>query len=117
MLQAATAHHSCRLHLALLASAVLHLVVNHFGHSILPKKLSGVGIKRDKSASLTLMANLQDTAGSVAFANDNKTLFYVTKDKLDRPFKVGTNLPRQIGYVGDHPHIVLAQLCLCAVLL
>ena len=31
---------------------------------------------------------LQDTAGNVVWANDNKTLFYVTKDKLDRPFKV-----------------------------
>lgn len=32
--------------------------------------------------------DLQETAGNVAWANDNKTLFYVTKDKLDRPFKV-----------------------------
>ncbi len=32
----------------------------------------------------------QDTAGNVAWANDNKTLFYVTKDKLDRPYKVVT---------------------------
>ncbi|KAL3150392.1 hypothetical protein ABBQ32_000231 [Trebouxia sp. C0010 RCD-2024] len=31
---------------------------------------------------------IKDTAGNVAWANDNKTLFYVTKDKLDRPFKV-----------------------------
>jgi oligopeptidase B len=30
----------------------------------------------------------QDTAGNVAWANDNRTLFYVTKDKLDRPYKV-----------------------------
>lgn len=28
------------------------------------------------------------TAGSVAWAADNQTLFYVTKDKLDRPYKV-----------------------------
>ena len=35
------------------------------------------------------MGVLQETAGNVAWANDNKTLFYVTKDKLDRPFKVG----------------------------
>ncbi len=34
------------------------------------------------------MHDLQETAGNVAWANDNKTLFYVTKDKLDRPFKV-----------------------------
>lgn len=26
----------------------------------------------------------------MAWANDNKTLFYVTKDKLDRPYKVPT---------------------------
>lgn len=31
---------------------------------------------------------IKETAGNVAWANDNKTLFYVTKDKLDRPFKV-----------------------------
>ncbi|EFN56398.1 hypothetical protein CHLNCDRAFT_144964 [Chlorella variabilis] len=31
---------------------------------------------------------IPDTAGNFAFANDNRTLFYVTKDKLDRPFKV-----------------------------
>ncbi len=24
----------------------------------------------------------------MAWANDNRTLFYVTKDKLDRPYKV-----------------------------
>lgn len=30
---------------------------------------------------------VQGTSGEVAWANDNKTLFYVTKDKLDRPFK------------------------------
>lgn len=35
-----------------------------------------------------MMLGMQDTAGNVAWANDNKTLFYVTKDKLDRPFKV-----------------------------
>ena len=34
------------------------------------------------------VVTLQDTAGNVVFANDNQTLFYVTKDKLDRPFKV-----------------------------
>jgi protease II len=27
---------------------------------------------------------IPDTAGNFAFANDNRTLFYVTKDKLDR---------------------------------
>lgn len=31
---------------------------------------------------------IPDTAGNFAWAADNKTLFYVTKDKLDRPFKV-----------------------------
>lgn len=39
---------------------------------------------------------IPETAGNVAWANDNRTLFYVTKDKLDRPYKVwrhviGTN--------------------------
>ncbi len=41
------------------------------------------------------MHDLQETAGNVAWANDNKTLFYVTKDKLDRPFKVSVaSLPK-----------------------
>ncbi|KAK9861055.1 hypothetical protein WJX84_010598, partial [Apatococcus fuscideae] len=31
---------------------------------------------------------IKDTAGRVAWASDSKTLFYVTKDKLDRPCKV-----------------------------
>lgn len=31
---------------------------------------------------------IHNTSGSLAWANDNATLFYVTKDKLDRPFKV-----------------------------
>ncbi|KAK9847217.1 hypothetical protein WJX84_005200 [Apatococcus fuscideae] len=36
-----------------------------------------------------LMAEpIKDTAGNVAWANDSKTLFYVTKDQLDRPCKV-----------------------------
>ena len=30
----------------------------------------------------------QDTAGNVVWANDNRSLFYVTKDNLDRPCKV-----------------------------
>lgn len=37
---------------------------------------------------ISCLLGLQDTAGNVAWANDNKTLLYVTKDKLDRPFKV-----------------------------
>lgn len=37
---------------------------------------------------IEFMLWVQDTAGNVAWANDNTTLFYVTKDKLDRPFKV-----------------------------
>jgi oligopeptidase B len=35
-----------------------------------------------------LSTPIPDTAGNFAWAADNKTLFYVTKDKLDRPFKV-----------------------------
>lgn len=31
---------------------------------------------------------IEDTAGSVVWANDNTSLFYVTKDALDRPYKV-----------------------------
>lgn len=31
---------------------------------------------------------IPETAGNFVWANDNKTLFYVTKDELDRPYKV-----------------------------
>ena len=31
---------------------------------------------------------LQNTAGNLTWALDNQTLFYVTKDKIDRPFKL-----------------------------
>lgn len=34
------------------------------------------------------MPVVQDMAGNVVWANDSATLFYVTKDKLDRPDKV-----------------------------
>ena len=51
---------------------------------------------------LNLLCVLQDTAGSVAFANDNKTLFYVTKDKLDRPFKVSSVKPSSASVMMDN---------------
>ena len=31
---------------------------------------------------------MQDTAGEVIWALNNRDLYYVTKDKLDRPYKV-----------------------------
>ncbi|PSC70317.1 Protease 2 [Micractinium conductrix] len=44
---------------------------------------------KDLASGKQLLARpIPDTAGNVAWANDNKTLFYVTKDKLDRPHKV-----------------------------
>ena len=51
--------------------------------------LGAVGRPRTRSAALApllppLPALRRDTAGNFAWANDNKTLFYVTKDKLDR---------------------------------
>ena len=40
---------------------------------------------RDLATGRQLLAKpIADTAGNVAWASDNKTLFYVTKDKLDR---------------------------------
>ncbi len=40
---------------------------------------------KDLASGKQLLARpIPDTAGNVAWANDNKTLFYVTKDKLDR---------------------------------
>ncbi|KAK9830261.1 hypothetical protein WJX72_010654 [[Myrmecia] bisecta] len=44
---------------------------------------------RDLGTGQELLAEpIQNTAGNVAWANDNQTLFYVTKDKLDRPCRV-----------------------------
>ncbi len=40
---------------------------------------------RDLASGRELLSRpIPETAGSMAWANDNKTLFYVTKDKLDR---------------------------------
>jgi protease II len=40
---------------------------------------------RDLASGKEVLAKpIPDTAGNFAFANDSKTLFYVTKDKLDR---------------------------------
>ena len=44
---------------------------------------------KDLATGKELLARpIPDTAGSFAWAADNTTLFYVTKDKLDRPDKV-----------------------------
>ena len=32
---------------------------------------------------------MQDASGSVVWSKDNKSIFYVTKDDLDRPHKAG----------------------------
>ena len=40
---------------------------------------------RDLASGKELLKKpIPDTAGNVAWASDNRTLFYVTKDKLDR---------------------------------
>ena len=50
------------------------------------------------SVTRDLWLFMQDTAGEVCWANDNKMLFYVTKNKVDRPFKVGLGaLPSSPG--------------------
>jgi oligopeptidase B len=44
---------------------------------------------RDLATGAELLARpIENTAGNMAWSTDNKTLFYVTKDKLDRPYKV-----------------------------
>ncbi|CAL8468613.1 g8153 [Coccomyxa elongata] len=45
-------------------------------------------VKELATGKRLLKTPIPDTAGNVAWANDNKTLFYVTKDKLDRPYKI-----------------------------
>lgn len=53
------------------------------------------------------MHDVQETAGNVAWANDNKTLFYVTKDKLDRPFKVSVATPQKHKLVGTRTYVLI----------
>ena len=61
------------------------------------------------------LLGLQDTAGNVAWASDNKTLFYVTKDKLDRPFKVACcagvwhTWKAWLAVAVPPPHVLLAK--------
>lgn len=45
-------------------------------------------VKDLETGEQLLKRPIPDTAGSFAWALDNKTLFYVTKDALDRPYKV-----------------------------
>eukprot|EP00850_Spirogloea_muscicola_P003951 SM000016S01939 [mRNA] locus=s16:762582:774087:- [translate_table: standard] len=42
----------------------------------------------DLATNAQLGPGIPATSGDVAWANDNKTVFYITKDKLDRPYKV-----------------------------
>eukprot|EP00884_Botryococcus_braunii_P012722 jgi/Botrbrau1/21450/Bobra.0216s0058.1 len=54
---------------------------------------------KDLSTGKPLLAKpIVDTAGHFVWANDNKTIFYVRKDKLDRPFQVWKHV---IGQGGD----------------
>ncbi|MEW5311304.1 MAG: hypothetical protein WDW38_003032 [Sanguina aurantia] len=43
---------------------------------------------KDLSAGAEIMEPIPETSGDFTWANDNKTLFYVMKDHLDRPYKV-----------------------------
>lgn len=55
-------------------------------------------VKELATGKQLLSKPIPDTAGDAVWANDNKTLFYVTKDKLDRPYKVaGRRGPRPSG--------------------
>eukprot|EP00850_Spirogloea_muscicola_P019792 SM000199S05419 [mRNA] locus=s199:71818:86485:+ [translate_table: standard] len=42
----------------------------------------------DLATTAQLGPGIPATSGDVAWANDNETVFYITKDKLDRPYKV-----------------------------
>eukprot|EP00850_Spirogloea_muscicola_P022742 SM000309S11877 [mRNA] locus=s309:95302:110274:- [translate_table: standard] len=42
----------------------------------------------DLATNAQLGPGIPATSGNVAWANDNATVFYITKDKLDRPYKV-----------------------------
>jgi protease II len=49
-------------------------------------------ILQDLSTGVELLTKpISDLSGSVVWANDNETLFYTTKDHLDRPFKVSSS--------------------------
>ncbi|MEW5300193.1 MAG: hypothetical protein WDW36_003139 [Sanguina aurantia] len=43
---------------------------------------------KDLSTGAEIMEPIPETSGDFTWANDNKTLFYVMKDHLDRPYKV-----------------------------
>ena len=45
-------------------------------------------VKDLRTGKELLAKPIPETAGNCCFANDNKTLFYVTKDAMDRPYKV-----------------------------
>lgn len=52
---------------------------------------SSIWILQDLSTGAELLTKpISDLSGSVVWANDNETLFYTTKDHLDRPFKVSS---------------------------
>ena len=54
-------------------------------------------VKDLETGKQLLKRPIPETAGSFAWALDNKTLFYVTKDALDRPYKVSTDVKRYIS--------------------
>lgn len=49
-------------------------------------------VKQISTGKNVLSKPIPDTDGSFAWSTDNKTLFYITKDALDRPYKVWRHL-------------------------
>jgi len=49
-------------------------------------------VKQISTGKNVLSKPIPDTDGSFAWSTDNKTLFYITKDSLDRPYKVWRHL-------------------------
>ncbi|GAB4817223.1 hypothetical protein N2152v2_004269 [Parachlorella kessleri] len=59
-----------------------------YGEDTVGNEMYTLHVKDLETGKELLSRPIPETAGSLAWANDNLTLFYVTKDKLDRPYKV-----------------------------
>jgi oligopeptidase B len=57
---------------------------------------------KDLETGKEMMAPVNDTSGEIEWYNDNATFLFVTKDDLDRPFKVGSQAWRQAFYLPLH---------------
>jgi oligopeptidase B len=80
----AVSHDLIRIHATCYLSLVLTFRLPYFCVPLCCPRTSG---------KLVLQRPVENTAGDVEWAADSRTLFYVTKDHLDRPYKVRGGCP------------------------